>query len=36
MAHYAKGSFTYPDAMVKGMGVIRVKIENMTGKTFGF
>lgn len=36
VAHYAKGSFTYPEATVNGMVVIRVKIESMTGKTFGY
>ncbi len=36
MAHYAEGSFTYPKATVQGMAVIRLKIESMTGKTFGY
>ncbi len=36
VAHYADGSFTYPEATVQEMAVIRVKIESMTGKTFGY
>ncbi len=34
--HYADGSFTYPEATVKSMAVIRVNIVSMTGKTFGY
>lgn len=35
VAHYEEGSFAYPEATVQSMVVIRVKIESMTGKTFG-
>jgi nitroimidazol reductase NimA-like FMN-containing flavoprotein (pyridoxamine 5'-phosphate oxidase superfamily) len=36
VAQYTAGSFTYPEDTVKSMVVIRVEIESMTGKTFGF
>lgn len=36
VAHYAEGSFAYPEATVLSMAVIRIKIESMTGKTFGY
>ena len=36
MNHYAKGSFTYPDDMIKRTAVFKVVIESVTMKSIGY